>query len=137
MQLNVGAVKSLATLHCFRMHNDQTLIQNQTLNDSRVFFWQRLPAVFQFCGSLGSEHVTGILCTAHVAVPCGASGCPDLRRLYVQSALLETLWFHYGKQRLSILRLAFVLQNVSIEIVIFAVRCRMFDFKNCCLQPGR
>lgn len=87
--------------------------------------------------SLGSEHVTGILCMAHVAVPCGASGCPNSRLLYVQSALLETLWFHYGKQRLSILLLTFVLQYVSTEIVISAVRCGIFDFKNCCQQTGR
>ena len=39
----------------------------------------------------------------------------DSRLLYVQSALSETLWFHYGKQRLSILLLTFVLQYVSTE----------------------
>lgn len=130
MWLNMGVVKTLAAPHCFWIHNDQTLIPNQTRDDSRVF-GVALTCSVSVLGSLWFFLNTwqAFFCTAHATVPWRARRCSDLRLLCVHSAPLETLRFHYGKQSLS---LFYYLTNSILTCwrmkVAFAVRCiRIFE----------
>lgn len=68
-----GVWRNLATVKGFWMFSDQKLIQNQTHNESKVFLAAFLHIVSCNHGSLGSEHLTGALCTAHTEVPCNAN----------------------------------------------------------------
>lgn len=116
------------------MHNDQTLIQNQTLNASRVFLAALACSVSVLC-SLGSEHTTGILGTAHVTVPCSAVGAQIQDYCMGIRTIMVSLW---KTKTFAISLLTFILQYVSMELVIIVVRCvRIFDCVNCCLKTAK